>query len=137
MELIIYLSSVSTANRRTWEASEFCAWLFFYSLPVLSSDLLPADYIYYLSLLVSAIHILLGDAIKTADIDIAKEQLELFYKLAPELYPAKICSAIMHSLIHLSKFVHSWGPLWCYSCFGFQRYEWSSSKVLKCTFTAD
>ena len=65
-------------------------------------------------------HILLGDAIKTADIDTAQEQLELFYELAPQLYPAKICTANLHSLIHLSRFVHSWGPLWCYSCFGFE-----------------
>lgn len=26
----------------------------------------------------------------------------------------------MHSLIHLSKFVRTWGPSWCYSCFGFE-----------------
>ena len=109
----------SVTAMKQWKASEFRAWLLFYSLPVLS-DLLPADYIYHLALLVSAIHILLGDAIKTADIDIAQEQLELFYKLAPQLYPAKICTANMHSLIHLSRFVHSWGPLWCYSCFGFE-----------------
>lgn len=26
----------------------------------------------------------------------------------------------LHMPIHFSKFVRSWGPLWCYSCFGFE-----------------
>lgn len=104
---------------KQWKASEFCAWLLFYSLPVLSG-LLPPDYIYHLSLLVSAMHILLADAIQIADIQKAQEQLELFYRLVPQLDLFEICTANMHCVIHLSQFVRNWGPMWCYSCFGFE-----------------
>ena len=75
------------------------------------SDLLPADYIRHLSLLVSAMHLLLNDMILLADIDLAHNLLHLFYKLTCQLYPMNICTMNLHLLIHLAKFVHSWGPL--------------------------
>ena len=71
-------------------------------------------------LLVSAMHTLLGDAIPSADIIKANTQLELFYSLVPELYGEVVCTANMHTLIHLAQFVLDWGPLWGYSCFGFE-----------------
>lgn len=46
--------------------------------------------------------------------------LEEFYKLTPQLYPQAVCTMNFHGLIHLSKFVRTWGPLWSYSCFGFE-----------------
>ena len=46
----------SLSSFKQWKASEFRAWLLYYCLPVLS-DLLPSDYIYHLSLLVSPMHI--------------------------------------------------------------------------------
>ena len=106
-------------------------------LPVLSG-LLPITSITCLCWYL-AMHILLGDAIKTADIDTTQEQLELFYKLAPQLYPPKICTANLHSLIHFSRFVHSWEPLWCYSCFGSESMNGHLQKYWykECTFTAD
>ena len=82
---------------KQWKASEFRAWLLFYSLPVQLSGLLPADYIYYLSLLVSAMHILLGDAIKTVDIDTAQSNLSfstnLFHNSTLPRYALLICTA--------------------------------------------
>lgn len=104
---------------KQWKASEFRAWLLYYCLPVLSG-IMPSDYIYHLSLLISAIHILLGDTIILADVDKAHKQLALFYRLVPELYCEEICTANMHTLIHLSQFVLDWGPLWGFSCFGFE-----------------
>ena len=109
----------SITSYKYWKASEFRAWLLYYSLPVLS-DLLPAEYIHHLSLLVSAMHILLSDTISPSDIDLAHNLLDLFYLLTSQLYPIQICTMNFHLLIHLAKFVHSWGPLWCYSCFGFE-----------------
>ena len=92
------------------KASEFRAWLLYYSLPVLS-DLLPPDYIYHLSLLVSATHTPLGGAIFSPDINKAHEMLTTFYALFPLLYPRKLCTMNIHCLIHLSKMVKNWGPL--------------------------
>jgi hypothetical protein len=109
--------SVSTLKH--WKASEFRAWLLFYSIPVLG-DLLPPDYSYHLSLLVSSMHILLGDAIEVDELDKARASLELFFTLVPQLYSSEMCTANMHSLVHLSEMVVNWGPLWCYSCFGFE-----------------
>ena len=107
----------SITTFKQWKASEFRAWLLYYSL---LSNLMPGDYIHHLSLLVSAIHILLGDMFSASDVDFAHSLLVAFYNLLPKLYPSKICTMNMHSLVHLSTFVHCWGPLWCYSCFGFE-----------------
>ena len=109
----------SLTSMKQWKASEHRAWLLYYCLPVLG-DLLPADYVYHLSLLVSALHILLGDAVQIEDVEEAQKLLEHFFKLLPQLYCTEMCSANMHSLLHLSQFVLDWGPLWCYSCFGFE-----------------
>ena len=65
-------------------------------------------------------HILLGSNIVTEDIDAAHELLELFYNLMPQLYPEEMLSPNLHSVIHLSICVHDLGPLWAYSCFGFE-----------------
>ena len=109
----------SMSNFKQCKASEYRAWLFYYCLPVLS-NLLPPDYIYHLSLLVSAMHILLGDTIPMSDVKIAQQQLNLFHHLVPELYREELCTANMHILAHLSESVQNWGPLWAYSCFGFE-----------------
>lgn len=109
----------SVSTMKHWKASEFRAWLLYYCLPVLG-DLLPPDYVYHLSLLVSSMHILLGDAIEVTELDKARTSLKLFYSLVPQLYSNEMCTANMHSLIHLSEMVVNWGPLWCYSCFGFE-----------------
>ena len=86
--------------------------MLYYSLPMLN-DLLPTDYTHHVSLLVSAMHLL--NDISLADIH---NLLDLFYKLTCQLYPINICTMNLHLQIHLAKFVRSWGPLWCYSCFG-------------------
>lgn len=109
----------SITQFKSWKASEFREWLLYYSLPVLSG-LLPSNYIYHLSLLVASMHIFLGDAITMTDIEVAHGLVMLFYQLIPELYPASMCTANVHNLIHLSDCVKNWGPLWCYSCFGFE-----------------
>ncbi len=113
---------------KLWKASEFRAWLLYYSLPVLS-DVLPSDYIYHLSLLVSSLHILLSDTILTSDVELAHKQLSKFYTMIPILYCDEICTANMHLLIHFSQFVLNWGPLWCYSCFSFESMNGHLRKV--------
>ncbi len=34
-----------------------------------------------------------------------------------------MCSLNFHSLIHMCEFVRRWGPLWCYSTFGFENFN--------------
>lgn len=102
-----------------WKASEYRAWLLFYSLPVLL-NFLPSDYIYHLSLLVCSIHILLSSGISSSEIQMSHLMLVRYYELLPQLYSQTMCSSNAHSLIHLCDFVRQWGPLWCYSAFGFE-----------------
>lgn len=102
-----------------WKASELRAWLLFYCIPVLF-ELLPIDYLHHLNLLVKAIHILLGTQISSSDLSAAAAMLNIFYNKAPDLYPEEFCSMNVHSLIHLAKTASRFGPLWAYSCFGFE-----------------
>ena len=102
-----------------YKASEYRAWILFYGLPILS-NFLPSEYSHHLSLLVSAVHILLSEKIMIADLDIAYKMLSTFYQTAGDLYSFSIYTANMHSLEHLVSVVHLWGPIWAYSMFGFQ-----------------
>ena len=103
-----------------WKAAEFRAWLLYYSIPAMK-DFLPQAYINHWSLLVCAMHILLNSSISTNDLELASDYLKTFYEQAPELYPNIICTANLHSVIHLCQFVKDWGPLWCYSTFTVQK----------------
>ncbi|KAL5499417.1 hypothetical protein EMCRGX_G010827 [Ephydatia muelleri] len=58
--------------------------------------------------------------IRNNDLHLASEYLKAFYEKAPELYPSIVCTANLHSVIHISQFVKDWGPLWCYSTFGYE-----------------
>ena len=104
---------------RQWKASEYRAWLLYYCLPVLHG-ILPSDYVHHLSLLVSSVHILISDSITNSSLCDAQSLLESFYSLLPNLYPDIMCGINFHSLIHLPTFVKHWGPLWCYSAFGYE-----------------
>lgn len=113
----------SILTSKYWKAAEYRAWLLYYSVPILS-NYLPRDYIYHLSLLVTAMHILLGNTICIPDdLEAAHLMLTHFYELIPSLYPQTMCTMNVHSLIHLSEFVHRWGPLWCFSTFGFENFN--------------
>lgn len=109
----------SISTHSYWKASEFRAWLLYYCLPVLH-DILPSDYVHHLALLVSAMHILLGDCVTKSSLDTGKSLLQNFYSLLPNLYPEIMCTINFHYLIHLVQFVERWGPLWSDSTFGFE-----------------
>ena len=102
-----------------WKASEFRAFLLFYAIPILI-DYLPADYIHHLNLLVKSIHILLGTSIHPANLKNAELMLSTFYQTIPHLYPEELCTINVHNLIHLCDSVRRCGPLWAYSCFGYE-----------------
>ena len=83
-----------------WKAAEFRAWLLYYSVPAMK-DFLPQAYINHWCLLVCAMHILLNSSISTNDLELASDYLKTIYEQAPELYPNIICTANLHSVIHL------------------------------------
>ena len=82
--------------------------------------ILPPDYVIHLSLLITSLHILLGTCIRKEDITKCRELLKTFHDLLPELYPKTLCTANFHMLAHICDCVQDWGPLWCYSTFGFE-----------------
>lgn len=102
-----------------WKAAEWRAWLLCYVLPLLM-HILPADYVRHLCLLVASIHILLGSEISSSDLRRAEYMLQIFYQAIPKLYPEESLTCNVHSLIHLAECVRQYGPLWTFSCFGFE-----------------
>lgn len=70
------------------------------------------------------------DQISLSDLEIADRMLSTFYQLVPELYPREMCKPNFHSLIHIGAFVRLWGPVWCYSMFGYE----SMNGFLKMTY---
>ncbi len=103
-------------THKYWKASELRAWLLFYCIPILFK-FLPCDYLHHLNLLVKAVHI---HIICYRDLSTAENMLTVFYKKIVDLYPQEICTMNVHSLIHLVQNVRNFGPLWAYSCFGFE-----------------
>uniref|UniRef100_A0A7M5XKF2 Transposase domain-containing protein n=4 Tax=Clytia hemisphaerica TaxID=252671 RepID=A0A7M5XKF2_9CNID len=109
------------------KANELRTWLLYYSLPCLEGILLPI-YWNHLALLVEATHILLGEKISKTDLEWANDCLQLFYKYFSEFYERRKSGLNIHNLIHLPLYVEYWGPLWAYSCFGFESLNGSIIK---------
>ena len=102
-----------------YKASEYRAWLLFYSLPILCRYL-PTEYTHHLSLLVCAMHILLSDQIAKENLQVAHSMLVTFHNVAGDMYSSDVYTANMHSLLHTVPLVILWGPVWSYSMFGFE-----------------
>ena len=119
----------SLQKRKYWKASEFRNWLLYYSAPVLAS-VLPALYFHHYLLLVSTMHILLQVKLNDVQILAAEEMLNIFYQLLPHLYGTKSCTLNAHSLIHLTKYVRKWGPLWTRSLFAFENMNGHITSML-------
>ena len=101
------------------KASELKTWLLFYSWPILL-DHIPSLYWHHYALLVTSMHILLGDSISPSFIDAAEHMFYDFCLLIPELYGETTCTHNTHLLTYLAKYVRIWGPLWTHSTFGFE-----------------
>ena len=109
-------------NYSPWKAPELRAWLLFYSLPILKADL-PRTYLENYSCLEESIYLLLGDAISPADLDRAESLLTVFIKHFGTCYGKENVGMNVHNLGHLVDGVRQWGPLWAYSCFGFEPFN--------------
>ena len=102
------------------KASELQSWLLYYGPPCLKG-ILQTEYLEHFCLLSGAIHILLEDNILPDDLDSAREMLDKFYEDYALLYGEGSCGLNVHNIgAHLVYFVEQWGPLWGWSCFGFE-----------------
>ncbi|XP_035675598.1 uncharacterized protein LOC118415252 isoform X1 [Branchiostoma floridae] len=108
-----------TGQLQHWKASEFRAWLLYYSLPIMI-HFLPTDFYEHYTLFVTAIHILLQQSITTDDLDKAEDLLLQFVAQFEVLYGVKEVVCNVHSLVHYADNVRELGPLWAHSCFYFE-----------------
>lgn len=80
-------------------------------------------------------HILLSTSISQEDLVFANKKLIQFYERAPILYANNVCTANLHSIIHVCKFEENWGPLSTF-CFenlnGFLQRQCSGRGHWKC-----
>jgi hypothetical protein len=102
-----------------WKASEYRAFLLFYSIPCLYG-ILPQEYFEHYLLLVESIHILLGTSIAKQDLRKATLLLRRFCCSIDYLYHARYETPNVHALLHISRKVNDLGPLWAHSCFFFE-----------------
>jgi len=108
----------SLSERAYWKATEFRAWLLYYSVPVLKG-ILHHTYLQHYSLLVSAMALLVGEKITPDELTEADNLIDLFCKELAFHYGDKAMTMNAHQLRHYVYFVRRFGPLWVYSCFGF------------------
>lgn len=107
-------------NYKSLKATELQAWLLFYAVPCLAG-ILPERYLAHFSCFSEAVYILLGDQITPTRLQRAELLLDQFYSLFAELYGAGSCGLNVHNTcVHLVHYVKLWGPLWAWSCFGFE-----------------
>ncbi|PIK38012.1 hypothetical protein BSL78_25146 [Apostichopus japonicus] len=102
-----------------WKASEYRAWLFYYSLPALKGLMNDIFFEHY-ALLVEAVVILNSDSISVNDIKYCESLLIQFCYLFGTLYGDRYCLSVVHGLLHLPGVVRNLGPLWVYSCFAYE-----------------
>ncbi|XP_063971106.1 uncharacterized protein LOC129260048 [Lytechinus pictus] len=117
------------SERKFWKASEWYAWLLFYSVPCLKG-VLPLQYWQHLVVLVEASFILLQKSISIDDINKCDILLFSFVCRCQLLYGAAAMTFNVHSLTHLAKGVYHWGPLWTHSCFPFEAANWRVKRQL-------
>ncbi len=114
-----------------FKANELQAWLLHYSLPCLSGYL-PHTYLEHYAALSEGIHILLSERLLDVDLQRAEYLLDTFYRDFAGLYGEGNCGLNVHNIgKHLVLYVRWWGPLYCWSCFGF---EDANAKILKSAF---
>lgn len=107
------------SDRAYWKAAEWRSWLLFYCLPCVS-DVLPRSYASHFALLVKAVFLLLKDVVMEAEVCTAESLLVTFVQQTGKLYGQSTMTFNVHQLLHLSKAVRMFGPLWGTSTFPFE-----------------
>ena len=119
------------------KATELQAWLLYYAIPCLLGYL-SAKYLQHFACLSEGIHLLLGDNITEGDLHVVRAEtlLNIFYKDFSSLYGEGSCGINVDNVgVHLAFYVRLWGPLFAWSCFGFE--DWNTALLQAVHGTGD
>ncbi|XP_032690858.1 uncharacterized protein LOC116853773, partial [Odontomachus brunneus] len=109
----------SLGDRHQWKAKEWENWLLYYSVPLLET-VVDNKVLQHWLLLVESLYGLLGTSLSIAQLDIIDESLHKFVLHVEIMYGKRAMTYNVHQLLHISKSVYNWGPLWCHSTFPFE-----------------
>lgn len=102
-----------------WKASEFMAFFFYYSLPVLNLVLYQLHFNHF-KLLFLGVSLLCQNSVSENDIIKSQSLLDSFVEQYQVLYGLRHMSFNLHLIRHLPEIVRDFGPLWTTSCFMFE-----------------
>lgn len=122
----------SLIDRHHWKAKEWENWLLYYSVPLLSF-VINNEFLQHWFLLVNSLHGLLKTSISIEELDKIDESLHKFVLGVERLYGKRCMTYNVHQLLHITKSVYNWGPLWAHSTFPF---ESGNNKLLKAIHSA-
>ena len=95
-------------HRNYWKASEYRAWLLFYSLPVML-DILPNEYLDHHMLLVESVFTLLQNSITLTMVKKAEAMIKHYCFKMHVYYSEKCMTSNVHHLLHLPHVVTKFG----------------------------
>ncbi|XP_042897703.1 uncharacterized protein [Parasteatoda tepidariorum] len=103
-------------ERKLYKANEWRNFLLYVCIPVVR-DVLPTEYVDHISHLIGSMFLLLQESINVQDLQKVDEHLIKFVAGVQYLYGESAMTFNVHSLLHLTKSVLDWGPLWIRSMF--------------------
>ena len=107
------------SDRKYWKCREFENFSLYNSIPILSLRI-ERYLIEYWSLFVESLYILLQADITYEELETADQKLHEFVFKTEQYFGKTAMTYNVHQLLHLSKSVLNWGPLWAHSCFAFE-----------------
>ena len=135
--LIIRVPRSIQQHRNYWKASEYRAWLLFYSLPVML-NILPSEYLAHHMLLVESVFTLLQNSITVTVVKKAEAMIIKHYCFKMHVYYTEQCmTANVHHLLHLPHVVAKFASLFVYSCFPFESMNGNLLRLIKGTQHVD
>ena len=117
------------SEKEFWKAREWENWVLYYSMPILK-DVLPTEFFDHWALFVEALYILSKENIKTFEVDYADKLLHDFVARTELLYSKVSMTFNVHLLLHLSRSVYDWGPLWSHNAYAFESGNGDLLKVI-------
>ncbi|EFN84418.1 hypothetical protein EAI_10745, partial [Harpegnathos saltator] len=118
------------SDYKHWKAHKFVIFLLFYSIPIFK-EMFPRKLLHHWSLLVDAISILLKTFILCSEILYVEKYIVEFVKNVEVLYGKEFMSFNVHLLLHLSRSVLIWGPLWAHSSFCYEDFNQELKNYVK------